>query len=184
MLESLAGKVIAGIISVSALMFTSYTGNDPIFLPVQSRVSHNYLQLNVKLDNAFDNDFTDVFKCGMPIHLRYKIEIRQNKRVALTRNYTHTVSYDPMNASWKLFRSEINQTEVFTNYKELVENIAELECSIPLNDRWKIVEVRAESWLPVIKLTQSKRTIDLMVLWKFQRPKVKATLNVSQTMKG
>jgi len=184
MLESFAGKVIAGIISVSSLMFTSYTGNDPVFMPLQSRISQNYLLLKATLDKSFDNDFSDVFKCGKQISILYKIEIRQNNRVALTRNYRHSVVYDPMNASWKLYRSELNQTEVFTNYRELVKNVSELECSIPINNNWKTVEVSAESWLPEITLTQSNRTIDLMVLWKFQRPRVKTTLNVGQPQRG
>lgn len=181
MLESLAGKLMAGILSVSALMFTTYTGNDPVFLPLQSRVNNNYLMLNTRLSHAFDNDFADVFKCGKAIHLWYKIELRHDNRSAFNRNYRHSVSYDPMTASWKLFRSETNQTEVFTSYSDLIINISELECSIPLSKQWKHVEVRAEAWLPEIAISPSNRNVDLMVLWKFQRPKLKTLLNLEAT---
>ncbi len=184
MFESIAGKVLAGIVSLSALMFTSYTGNDPVFLPLHSRVGPNYLMLKATLDNAFDNDFSDVFKCGKPIHLWFKVEIKHHNRSVFTHNYRHSVSYDPMNASWKLFRSETNQTEVFTNYKALITSISELECSIPLRERWKIVDVSIEANLPEIEMTQSNRTVDLMVLWKFQVPRIRANLNLETPTKG
>lgn len=181
MLENIVGKVLAGLVSLSALMLSSYTGNDPVFLPLQSRNGQNYLLLKANLDNAFDNDFSDVFKCGKPIHLWYKVEIRHNNRTAFSRNYRHTVSYDPMNASWSLFRSETNQTEIFTTYSKLIDNISVLECSIPKINNWKVVEARVEAWLPEIELTQSNRKVDLMVLWKFQKPSVKASLNLESS---
>lgn len=181
MFDSIIGKVLAGMVSLSALMFSSYTGNEPVFLPLQSRVGNKYLMLKATINNAFDNDFSDVFKCGKPIHVWFKTEIRQNNRVVFTRNFRHTIMYDPMNASWSLFRSETNQTEIFTNYKALLIGISELECTIPINNNWKIVEARVESWLPEIEITQSNRKVDLMVLWKFSRPKVKALLNLEST---
>lgn len=181
MLESFAGKVMAGIISLSALMFTSYIGNDPVFLPLQSRLGHNYLLITARLDKAFDNDFSDVFKCGKPVHLWYKLEVRDNNHPSFSRSYRHTVSYDPMNASWKLFRSETNNTEVYTSYQALIEDVSRLECSVPLNERWKIVEVKAEAWLSEISVSQTNRTIDLMVLWKLQRPKIRAFINLEST---
>ena len=181
MLEGFTGKILAGMLSLSALVFSNYTGNDPVFSPLQSRTGHNYLILKAKLEHAFDNDFNDVFKCGKPVHLWYKIEIRDNNRISFTRNYRHTVSYDPMNASWRLYRSETNQTDIFTSYNSLVSNISELNCSIPLNENWKIVEVRAESWMQSVELSQGNRTIDLMVLWRFKKPHIRTMLNLEST---
>jgi hypothetical protein len=181
MFESITGKVMAGILSLSAMMFTSYTGNDPVFLPMHGKVGQNYLLLKANLDHAFDNDFGDVFKCGKPIHVWFKVEIRSYKQLALTRTYHHTVTYDPMTASWSLFRSESNHTVIYTNYQSLLNNISELDCSLPINEKWKTVEIKTEAWLPEIELTQENRKIDLMVLWKFRKPSIKATMNLEST---
>ena len=182
MFEGIAGKVLAGLVSVSALMFTSYTGNDPVFLPLHSKVGQNYLMLQATLDKAFDNDFGDVFKCGKPIHLWYRVDIRNHNQTVLTRTFRHTVTYNPMHATWALFRSETNHTEIFSTYKELISNISRLECSIPTNSTWKSVEVRTEAWLPEIELTESNRKVDLMVLWKFHKPSVRIILSLEPTI--
>jgi hypothetical protein len=76
MMEGIMGKVMAGWLSLTALMFSSYTGNDPVFKPLQCRLGQNYLIVTAKLDKAFDNDFRDVFNCGKQVVLNFKVEVR------------------------------------------------------------------------------------------------------------
>jgi len=173
MLEGFFGKVMAGLLSVSTLMFSPYTGNEPVFQTLQCRAGQNYLITNTNLNRAFDNDFTDVFNCGKPVNLWFKIEVRQNNNIVHTSSYRHTITYSPMHASWEVFFSENGKKEIYETYLQMLDNISELECSIPRGTGWRVVEIRVESWLQTIELTEPDRTIDLMVLWKFKRPSIK-----------
>jgi hypothetical protein len=181
MLQGLFGKVMAGLLSFSALMFFPHQGNHPQFQPLQCSAGHSYLQVSVKLNNAFDNDFPDVFKCGKPIHLWYKIGIRLNGETVHSALYRHTVTYDPMNAAWELFSTESSHKEVYTSYSELIKEISVLECSIPRDSRWQTVEITAESWLQPVELSQPHRTVDLMVLWQFKRPSARKVFTLPPT---
>jgi len=175
------GKVMAGLLSISALMFSSYTGNEPVFRPLQCRSGQNYLIVTARLENAFDNDFADVFKCGKPISLYYKIELRQGGNTVQSGTYRHTVTYDPMNATWELYTSENGQKEIYNSYLKLLNDISVLECSLPRGSAWRSIEIRAEAWLQQVELTQPDRRVDLMVLWKFKRPAAKRVFNLPPT---
>jgi hypothetical protein len=180
-MEGIMGKVMAGWLSLTALMFSSYTGNDPVFKPLQCRLGQNYLIVTAKLDKAFDNDFRDVFNCGKQVVLNFKVEVRRNNAVEHTSTYRHSVVYDPMNAAWEVNKSETKQKDIVTTYQKLLEEIGELECSIPRDLRWQKVEIKAEAWLQPVELTQPVRTIDLMMLWKFKRPSVKTVFTLLPT---
>ena len=181
MLQGLMGKVMAGLLSVSALMFSPDKGNNPQFEPLQSRVGQNFLFVKAKLVNAFDNDFDDVFNCGKPVNLWYKITVKHDRNTVFTRQYRHTVTYDPMNAAWELFTSETNRKEIHTVYRDLVDDVSLLECQMPRDARWRSVEVTAEAWLQSIELSQPHRMIDLMVHWKYKRPVTKTIFNLPHT---
>jgi hypothetical protein len=181
MLEGFFGKVMAGLLSISALTFSPQTGNLPQFRPLQCKAGQNYLLIQAALDKAFDNDFSDVFRCGKPVTVWYKIEIRQAGRTVLTQSYRHTITFDPMNAAWELFTSENGRREILTSYAELLPEIALLSCSIPRDRAWKSVEIRAEAWLQEVELTQPQHSVDLMVLWKYKRPSARAIFTLPPT---
>jgi hypothetical protein len=178
MLQGLMGKIMAGLLAASALVFSPTKGNNPQFEPLQSRAGHNYLLVTAKLVNAFDNDFGDVFNCGKPVNLWYKITVRQDKNTVWSSNYRHTVRFDPMNVTWELYTAETNSKKIHTVYKDLVEGISLLECTIPRDIHWKSVEITAEAWLQPIELSQAHRTADLMVLWRFKRPTARLAITL------
>jgi hypothetical protein len=181
MMEGIMGKVMAGWMSLTALMFSSYTGNDPVFRQLHCRQGDNYLVVKAQLDQAFDNDFHDVFNCGKQVVLNFKIEVRRNNELEHTSTYRHTVVYQPMNAAWELVKSETRQKDIITTYQKLLQEISLLECTIPRNSKWDKVEIRAEAWLQSVELTQPDRAVDLMVLWKFKRPVKKTVFTLQPT---
>jgi hypothetical protein len=181
MMEGIMGKVMAGWMSLTALMFSSYTGNDPVFKPLECKLGQNYMIVTARLNKAFDNDFRDVFNCGKQVVLNYKIEVRRAGETVRTSTYRHSVTYDPMTAAWELVKSETRQTDIITTYQQLLEEISELECSIPRDMKWREVEIRAEAWLQPVDLPQSGRTVDLMVLWKYKRPFSKKVFSLLPT---
>jgi hypothetical protein len=181
MMEGILGKVMAGWMSLTALMFSSYTGNDPVFSPLQCRLGQNYLMVTAKLEKAFDNDFRDVFNCGKQVVLNYKIEVMHSGIKVSTSTYRHSITYDPMNAAWSVNKSETHQKDIITTYEQLLAEISQLECSIPCDLKWKQVEISAEAWLQPVDLPRSGRTVDLMVLWKYKRPFIKTLFNLLPT---
>ncbi len=181
MLQGFLGKVMAGLLSVSSLMFSSYQGNDPAFRPLQSRAGENYLIIVARLEHAFDNDFSDVFKCGKPVNVMFRVDLRHGGSVVVTRTYRHTVTYDPMNAAWELSRSENGRRDIYTRYSQLLEEVSLLECSLPRNSAWRSIEARAEAWLQPVELTQPQRTVDLMMFWKYKRPSTRTSFNLPPT---
>lgn len=178
MLEGIVSKVMAGLLSVSTLMFSSYTGNDPGFQTLQSRAGQNYVIVRAVLEKAFDNDFTDVFNCGKPVNLWFKIEIRHNNSVEMTRSYSHTVTFSPLHASWEVLFSENGRKEIYTSYEQMLSAVSILECSLPRAPGWRKIEIRAQSWLDPIELTQPDRKVDLMALWRFKRPSIRRSFNL------
>jgi hypothetical protein len=177
-MDGILGKVMAGWLSVSALLFSSFTGNEPVFRPLQCKAGSNYLLVTARLDDAFENDFGDVFKCGRPVVLNYKIEVRNAGETAFSATYRHTVTYDPMTASWAVEKSETRTREIISTYSLMLEEISHLECTIARNNRWKSVEINAEAWLLPVNTSQSNKTIDLMVLWKYKRPATRTVFNL------
>jgi hypothetical protein len=181
MMEGVIGKVMAGWMSLTALMFSPYSGNEPAFRALHLRAGESYVILQAKLDKAFDNDFLDVFNCGKPVTVNFKIEVRNGNRTEHSSTYRHTVTYDPMNAVWELVKSGTRQRDIITTYQKLLAEVSLLECSIPRDANWKHVEFRVEAWLQPVQLSQPDKTVDLMVLWKFRRPAIKSAFNLQPT---
>jgi hypothetical protein len=181
MLQGVLGKVMSGLLSASALLFSPTAGNQPQFEPLHCRAGQNYLQVSAVMNNAFQNDFEDVFCCGKHVTLVYKVEIRSNGASVYTNQYRHRILYDPMNAAWECYKSETNLKEMHSSYQTLLDDISRLECSIPREAGWKTVDIRGEAWLLPIELSRPHRTVDLMMLWKFKRPAAHATMNLPPT---
>jgi hypothetical protein len=181
MFEGVTAKVMASLVSLSALMFSSYTGNEPAFKPLQSRQGNKYVQMTAQLDKAFENDFSEVFRSGKSIHILFRVEVSHNKAVVWQQNFRHTVNFDPMNAAWQVYSSEAKQNQQFTSYPAMIKEISELEFSVPLQNSWKQVEVKVESWMPKIVMETDNREIDLMMLWKFKRPIQRTRVNLQST---
>lgn len=177
MLEALSTKFLAGIMSLSMFLFSSYTGNDPSFRSLKGFVNNNYLQLSTSLDAAFDNDFPDVFKSGTPITMLYKVEIKAVSGVVFQKTYYNRCTYDAMKGSYKIYQSGMGQSQLTDSYNVMIYLMQQVSCSVPVEKTWGNVSVSLEAWLPTVEFSQINRKVDLMVLWKFRRPSVKANVN-------
>ncbi len=178
MLEAIGGKILAGIMSLSMFLFSSYTGNDPSLRPLSGFVNNSYLQINSFLDNAFDNDFGDVFKSGTQITVFYKVELRTTTGVVYKRTYQNSVVYDAMRNNYRVAQSGTGQSFTTTSFSEVVEYMSSIAFSVPVEKRWVNVSTTVEAWLPTVNFPQINRNVDLMVLWKFRKPNIKGDFNV------
>jgi hypothetical protein len=180
MLEAITGKVFATIATLSVFLFSSYTGNDPAFRNLNSRAGENYLQLRTTLVSAFENDFPDVFKSGSTIPVNFQLTIRNRNRILLNRNFQNSVRYDVANAVYEIRTGGMNRKIQTSSYAAMLSEVSGFECSVPYQSDWGTVTVSLEAALPSVRFEQLRKSVDLMVLWKYQKPKVSATLNLKK----
>lgn len=180
MLEALTGKVLATVVTLSVFLFSSYTGNDPAFGNLNSRAGDSYLQLRTSLVSAFENDFPDVFQSGSTIPVNFKLLIRNKNGVLVNRNFQNSVRYDPATAVFEVRSSGMNRKLQTANYSAMISEISGFECSIPFSSSWGTVSVSLEASLPSVRFEQLKKKVDLMVLWKYQKPKISTQLNLKK----
>jgi len=178
MFEAIGAKVLSGIVSLSMFLFSSYTGNDPSLRPVSVTMSSSYLQVKTQLDNAFTNDFPEVFRSGVDIPVFFRVEVKSDGNVVYRRTHRSNVKFDPMQGEFTLQQTGTGLTHTYTSYQAMLSAVSTLECSIPLGTNWKTVTISVESYLPEVEFTQIRRRVDLMVLWKYKRPKTSTLFNL------
>jgi hypothetical protein len=171
-------KIMAGVASLAMFLFSSYTGNDPGFEALRGYSGKKHLQLTTRLVSAFENDFPDVFKSGSLITVNFTVEIRSKGRVVATHNFSNSVQYDTRQGSYSIRRSNSGRRLTTDSYRDMVREISGLDCALPIQQDWGMVDVRVEAWLPTVHFAQIDKDVDLMVLWKLQRPSVRGSFFV------
>ncbi|HQQ68644.1 MAG TPA: hypothetical protein PLX77_07435, partial [Candidatus Cloacimonadota bacterium] len=61
MFEALGAKFLAGVVSLSMLLFSSFEGNDPALGSFSYSKTGSYVHLKTQLQTAFENDFPSIF---------------------------------------------------------------------------------------------------------------------------
>jgi len=182
MLEALSAKVMAGLVSLSMFLFSTYTGNDPQLSSLKATMGRSYLQLNTHLVSAFDNDFPEVFKSGTTIPVHFKLEIKSKRRNLWSKQYTNSTRYDSATGFWSVSQSASGRTVKLSSYQQMITAMAHLDCSIPYESSWGEVNVKVEAWLPTVNFDKIDRKVNLMVLWNYQRPVAKASYNLRKPL--
>lgn len=180
MFEAITGKVLATIATLSVFLFSSYTGNDPAFGTLNSRAGESYLQLRTSLVSAFENDFPDVFKSGSTIPVNFRLTIRNRNGVLVNRSFQNSVRYDPANAVYEIKTGGMNRKLQTPSYNAMLSEVSGFECSIPYSPTWGTVTVSLEASLPSVRFEQLQKRVDLMVLWKYQKPKTSTQLSLKK----
>ena len=176
MFEAISAKVFATVVSLSMFLFSSYTGNDPAFSALNSKVGESYLQLNTSLISAFDNDFPDVFKSGAKIPVDFTVKIKSGRRTLSERKFQNSVQFDPTKGLFTVYSAGMNRSIQTASYQQMIAGVSDFECSIPYRSNWGQVHISVEATLPTIRFAQINKPVDLMVLWRYQHPKVNTSI--------
>lgn len=182
MFEALTAKVLATVVSLSMFLFSSYSGNDPALRAISSRVGGEYLQLRTSLTGAFDNDFPDVFKSGSVIPVNFKLTIKSGNKKVLERAYQNRVRYNPAKGIYEVYTAGMNRTIETESYAHMLAEISGFDCSIPIKPEWGVVSVQLSASLPTIKFAQLNKPVDLMVLWKYNKPQASASIDLRKSL--
>jgi hypothetical protein len=177
MFQALANRVVSGIISLSMMLLSSYTGNNPSFDSFAIEVNPHDFVFETKIVSAFDNDFEDFFRSSAIIDVFFTITLEENYDVFYTDTFRHSVKYDPLRREFRIYLEE-REKEVFTDsYEEMVREISTIVYPYR-EDVPQAFVLTITSNLPTIRFEGIDKEFDLMMLWKFKQPSLKQTIFV------
>ncbi|HOA28992.1 MAG: hypothetical protein KBB33_04485 [Candidatus Cloacimonetes bacterium] len=177
MFEALGAKLLTGVVSLSMLLFSSFQGNDPSLGNLSYSKTGSYVHLRAQLQTAFENDFPSIFASGSEIPVHYNLEVKSGGNVMIKRRVVHKVSYDPTTGVYQIFKN--GSRTAFTESAEQVKReLSAFEYALPYQHSWGVVTVKLEADLPKVHFAQLKKEVDLMVLWKYKKPSIKAQIDL------
>jgi hypothetical protein len=171
-------KIMTSLVALTSLMFTSYKGNDVKIVNPEVLLNSNKLTVNTYLQDAFVNDFDQLFKSGKELKIYYNVELHVNNELELNKTFIHSVLFDPMDQTYDVFMEETASYVTCTTVEQLIPHLSDFNFSHYFDDglpqRSKI-NVKITVFLDKIKLTREKE-FDLMMLWKFKRPQTQSQI--------
>jgi hypothetical protein len=123
------------------------------------------------LVEAFDNDFDEIFQSGQRIDIFFKIEIHGEDRLAHEQEFRHAVVFDPLEKIYNVFLEEQNLQTTCTNFNQLIETISQIEYFYN-GQKYEGGHVILSAYMKKIRLQSLNKEYDLMMLWKFKKPKI------------
>ena len=175
MFQILAEKVISGLAAFSMLLLSSYQGNDASFATYRTSFLDDRMFFECKLENAFDNDFEEIFKSGQSIDIFFGVKIELNNLIIHEEEFRHSIIFDPLT---QLFSIELEDQELTfstNSYNELKKLISNIEYSFK-DENIKDCTMTMNAYLPKIRLIALNKDFDLMMLWKYNQPKITLSL--------
>jgi hypothetical protein len=179
MFQALSSKIITGVITLSMLLLSSYEGNNAVFNQMMASYIGSKIYVSAQLENAFENDFDEIFKSGQRVDIFFKIEIFNHDGKTHEREFRHAVIFDPLKKYYNVFLEEQNLQTVITDYDELIESISQVEYYYN-GDKYEGGHVTLTAYMKKIKLQKLKKEYDLMMLWKFKKPKINKRCEISR----
>ncbi len=179
MFQIIAGKVISGLAAFSMLLLTSYQGNEASFSNYTISFLEDRMFFECKLENAFDNDFEEIFKSGQSIDIHFGIKIELRGLIIHEEEFRHCITFDPLSQLFSIVLEDQDITSSTSSYEELKYIISNIEYSFE-DESIQDCTLNMRAYLPKISLEALNREFDLMMLWKYNEPKLTAKLASEQ----
>jgi hypothetical protein len=165
-------KIVSGLISISMALFSSYEGNNADFSFLQANLQENHITISAELENAFENDFEEIFKLGTEVHIYYYLKIENKTDRIFSSIFTHKVEYDPVLRRYFIDLGEQNKQVIASDYTELIDYLSNFEYVyqgyVP-----PLIRVSLTAYLDKLYLPNLQKEYDLSVLWKKQKPSIR-----------
>jgi len=170
---SLFGKVYQGLLGLSMLLLTSYTGNNAGFVAYNHFVSEQTVVVNCRLVNAFENDFEDIFASGIKIPILFEAKLSKNKKIMAKESFEYTVNWISKYEHWEVVFGNQNYSINTDDFDYLIEIISDvkIEFNTDLADHNE-VDFHLKASLPKLYIPSIKKEVDLMLLWKMKSPEI------------
>ncbi|MCF7794668.1 MAG: hypothetical protein K9N09_12060 [Candidatus Cloacimonetes bacterium] len=171
MFQTLSNKIITGVITLSMMLLSSYEGNNAKFDNVFASFVGSQIFVSAQLIDAFENDFEEVFKSGQRIEIFFNIKIFSEDLQIHDAEFRHAVLFDPLGKYYTVYLEEQQMQTTASNYEELKEIISNVEYSYN-SVKYDGGHILLSAYLKKIKLQSMQKEYDMMMLWKFKKPKV------------
>jgi hypothetical protein len=152
------------------MLLSSYEGNHARFSDISFSFLGDKIFITVQLEGAFENDFEEIFKSGQQIDIYFNIEFKNGSDVLYSDEFVHSIIYDPLSKFFDITLEEQKENFSTDSYQQLIEKISQIEYTYE-NAELENIVVSLESSLKKIRLQSMKKEYDLMMLWKFKKPK-------------
>ena len=172
MFQALADKILTGIVSFGLMVLTTTEGNNARFTKMKSTFYGDRIVFQTELVGAFENDFEEIFRCGKEIEIFFHISIKAEKQSIHNEVFRHLVVFDPLEQNFTINLEENNLEITTSSYEELIETISRVEYEFAEDLHYERINVTLVSYLEKIYLDALGKDYDMMMLWKFKRPKV------------
>ncbi len=179
-MNAIAGKIYAGVLAFSMLMFSNYQGNNAELSPLFLKYENHELLVKSKIVNGFENDFEQIFNSGKRVPIFFEVKISKNNKIIHQKKFQHTVEYDPMNRTYSCQLEEQKSTQTTKSFKEMINLISNIEYTSVIRNTSGDLEVELSSHLSTLKLDTLKKEIDLMLLWNFKSPVFKKVIKIKE----
>jgi hypothetical protein len=179
MFQSLADKVVTGVISLSMLLFSSYEGNKAKFSDIDADFLQNSLVIRTQLFEAFENDFEDIIKSGAEIDVFFSLSLWEKRQVIHEVQFRHSVSFQPMKQVYQVVLEERDKKYLLTSYEQVINEISRVEYLYDGETPEKF-QIKITAYLDKMKLDNNPNEYDLMMLWNFKKPHTKKTIIKSE----
>lgn len=177
MFEALGSKVFSTVVALSMLLFSSFKGNDPAFSQFQLSKSDSYLYVKAQLSTAFENDFPSIFASGIPIAIHYDLELRGANGYTGKRKVINRISYDLATGIYEIRKEGL--PSIYTkSMAEVLREAAYLDAALPYSRDWGELKVKLVASLPKVYFRELGKEMDLMVLWKYQKPGINGSIDL------
>ncbi len=171
MFQILAEKVISGLAAFSMLLLSSYQGNNASFADYTTSFLDDKMFFECKLENAFENDFEEIFKSGQIIDIFFNVIIDLNGSVIHEEEFRHSIIFDPLTQLFSIELEDQDLTFSTNSYDELKNIISNIEYNFK-DENIKECIINMNAYLPKIRLIALNKDFDLMMLWKYNEPKL------------
>lgn len=174
----LGQKLLANLVTISVFLFSSFKGNDAGFSAMHVQNSGNYLIVQTRLVNSFENDFNEIFQSGKQVDIWFHLVVKENKTELHTQEFRHSVQYDPLASVYKVYLQEQHITRNIKDYSDMIRMISGVEYSFPAKPGWGKINIHLDSYMKSLRIDSMNKDIDLMMLWKLKKPTCKVNLDL------
>ncbi len=171
-------KIVSGLVSLSMAIFSSYQGNDAVFSFLYANLQENHITITAELENAFENDFEEIFKTGKSIDIWFHTSVSSKGVVLEEEEFSHNVTYDPLLDSYLLIKGSTNESIVCENYQCLVEELSKIKWHFRRLKSVSDYDLDVYAHLDKIYFEDMDKEFNLMLLWKNKSPRLKERIKL------
>lgn len=171
--------IISGLISLGSIFYSSVSGVNPEFTPIEYSINGKSLYLTTQLINYSTPELDDIFRSGVPIKLNFHITVYLHPgsiNPVKERIFGHEMVFDPLEEEFRLFFEETKKFQRFKKIDHAKMLFTQLKwVKIPLVDPPRggtdfLVKIKVKPTR--ITLQELQQELDLLPYWNMTRPEI------------